>query len=172
MGHCEDCDNFEYRCEDYDEFDRYDYRKNWCKFYKRVVSRTGSCKMFSEALSFSNSGYKDDSPKKKSDDCFLTSALVSYLNKPDDCDELTTLRRFRDEYMKSTEEGTQLVDEYYKIAPIIVEKIETSGKREVYYKYINEVVERCIKLFNINENERVLNEYKFMVINLKKEFAL
>ncbi len=87
-------------------------------------------------------------------------------------EEIAALKKFRDEYMKSTEEGQKLVKEYYEVAPKIVEKIEASDKKQIYYQYIYEVVGKCVGLIGCGENERTLNEYKFMVINLKKEFNL
>ena len=94
------------------------------------------------------------------------------MGKADDCKELTVLRSFRDTYLKSTQEGRALVEEYYSVAPLIVEKINSSDKKEKYYEYIYEVVEKCVKLIGIGEKERALNEYKFMTLNLKKEFKI
>ena len=94
------------------------------------------------------------------------------MGKADDCEELTVLRSFRDTYLKSTQEGRALVEEYYSVAPLIVEKINSSDKKEKYYEYIYEVVEKCVKLIGIGEKERALNEYKFMTLNLKKEFKI
>jgi hypothetical protein len=129
------------------------------------VSESGTCPQFREKTTKKNSGYVGGG-------CFLTSACVDYLGKSDDCKELTYLRKFRDEYMKKTESGRKLVDEYYSIAPQIVDRINNSDKKDTYYKYIYEVIERCVQLIKVSENERVLNEYKFMVLNLKKEFNL
>lgn len=103
--------------------------------------------------------------------CFLTSACVEYLGKADDCEELTALKSFRDNYMKSTKEGNALVKRYYEIAPEIVERINASDKKETYYQYIYEVIEKCVKLIELKEYERTLNEYKFMVKNFKKVYV-
>jgi Ca2+-binding RTX toxin-like protein len=37
--------------------------------------------------------------------CFLTTAVVHWAGKTDDCHELTTLRRFRDGYMRGLGDG-------------------------------------------------------------------
>ena len=37
--------------------------------------------------------------EKYTSGCFLTTATVKYMGKPDDCYELTVLRDFRDKYM-------------------------------------------------------------------------
>ena len=51
--------------------------------------------------------------------CFITTVCCEYKGLADDCEELTILRKFRDTYVPK-----QLVKEYYKIAPKIVEIIK------------------------------------------------
>ncbi len=165
MGYCKDCE--------YSQKGEGLWPDLFCQLmsdsrgYLRKVEPKGSCSHFSARMDYNNSGYSSGSSG-----CFLTSACVEYLGKDDDCAELTALRKFRDSYMKSTEEGKKLVEEYYSVAPKIVESINASGKKDEYYKYINKVVDSCVKLIDLKEYERVLNEYKFMVLNLKKEFSL
>lgn len=55
--------------------------------------------------------------------CFLTTATVGAIGLEDDCWELQTLRRFRDNVLKPTSGGRDLVQTYYEIAPDIVENI-------------------------------------------------
>lgn len=45
--------------------------------------------------------------------CFLTKACVEYAGLPDDCPELQTIRKFRDEYIHSLPDGGSLVEDYY-----------------------------------------------------------
>lgn len=54
----------------------------------------------------------------------------------------------------------------------IIEKVEASDKKDTIYKYIAEVAENCAKLCKKGENLRVLNEYKLLIDNLRKEFDL
>jgi hypothetical protein len=171
MEECSNCSYYEYSLKEID-FDRdcYVTRRDWCKYFKRRVSPTGHCDKYYKKDTLENSGYTSGS--SGSSGCFLTSACVKYLGKSDDCEELTALRKFRDTYMKQSENGRKLVEEYYEVAPKIVENIDTSDKKDTYYQYINEVISRCVKLLALGENERVLNEYQFMVTNLKKEFVL
>ena len=56
--------------------------------------------------------------------CFITTAICESEGKPDDCDELQTLRKFRDEVMLKDARLAPLVKEYYEIAPSIVEAIK------------------------------------------------
>jgi hypothetical protein len=52
--------------------------------------------------------------------CFLTTACCDAMGKPDDCFELTMLRRLRDEYVAQLPNGAEVIASYYKRAPGIV----------------------------------------------------
>ena len=125
-----------------------DYDKGWCKSKGEYVRYHGdACSRFT----------------KKSSGCFLTSACVEYRGLKDDCYELTTLRAFRDGYLKSTEEGAKLVDEYYKIAPQIVAKLNTLENKGEIYDYIYSVIIKCINLIKAGDNDGAVKEYSEMV---------
>lgn len=68
--------------------------------------------------------------------CFLTTAACDYKGLPDDCYELQTMRRVRDEILLPTEYGKVIVKRYYEIAPGIVENIEKHPDREHILDYI------------------------------------
>lgn len=127
------------------------------------VSAKGSCDHFTERITFSNSNYKSNSK------CYLTSACVGHLGKPDDCEELTILRVFRDLYMGNTEEGRALVKEYYEVAPKIVEKIDASKDKDKYYNRIYEKVQKCIGLIKERKYKEAQDEYILMTKTLKDE---
>lgn len=55
--------------------------------------------------------------------CFLTTAVTQAKGLSDTCAELQALRKFRDEYLLSTDEGKALVKTYYQVAPLIVDAI-------------------------------------------------
>ncbi len=100
----------------------------------------------------------------------LAEESIKFLGK--DGGALSVLREFRDRYVKSTIKGCVSVSKYYKIAPVLVDCIEQSGKKEIYFDYVYQVVETCAELIAIKEKERALREFKQMVWNLKKEFKL
>ena len=54
----------------------------------------------------------------------------------------------------------------------IIEKVETSYKKDLIYKYISDVSENCAKLCAMGENLRVLNAVKLMMDNLINELDL
>ncbi len=136
----------------------------YCSLLSRGVNRSNSCNNFSQKSTAANSGFKGG--------CFLTSACTEYLGKPDDCEELTKLRAFRDGYMKSSDIGIALVGEYYRIAPEIVEKINNSGKKNEYYNDIYRTIQLCIKSIDGGDNEEALSLYRQMVEKYKKQFSI
>ncbi len=56
-----------------------------------------------------------------------------------------------------------------KLIAEIIEKVETSYKKDLIYKYISDVSENCAKLCAMGENLRVLNTVKLMIDNLINE---
>ena len=63
--------------------------------------------------------------------CFLTTACCEVVGLADDCFELATLRRFRDEVMMESADGRADVARYYAEAPVIVAAIHRRGERRV-----------------------------------------
>lgn len=162
MGKCSECAHYEYKGYNY-KLERYE--RNWCNTFRMNVDPNATCNKFLLKDTPSNSGYTGGG----SSGCFLTSACVEYMGKADGCEELTVLRAFRDNYVKKTADGGELVKQYYEIAPEIVEKIDGSQKREYFYKYIYGVVTACVKFIKENKYKEALSEYKKMVVKFKEE---
>lgn len=57
--------------------------------------------------------------------CYITTATCANSHKPDNCIELTLMRKFRDSYMYKTPERRQEVIDYYMTAPTMVTKINS-----------------------------------------------
>ena len=55
--------------------------------------------------------------------CYITTAACTALGLPDECEELQTLRWFRDNVL-TDEAGLALVGRYYEQAPAIVRAID------------------------------------------------
>ena len=70
---------------------------------------------------------------KKNGGCFITSAVCDSLGKPDDCDELMTMRRYRDELKAEDKDMTSLIEEYYRVAPLVVQRIDKSNEAKRIY---------------------------------------
>ena len=56
-------------------------------------------------------GGKVMKPGGKHKGCFLTTAVCEYLGKADDCEELTTLRDYRDQWLAKQPGGVELIEE-------------------------------------------------------------
>jgi len=91
--------------------------------------------------------------------CFLTTACCEYKGLPDDCEELTMLRNFRDKYVP-----VDMVQEYYKIAPAIVQSIH---KNEAALEYVYGVVKDCVSEIKRGNTKAAIDKYVHMVNNLK-----
>ncbi len=138
------------------------------------TSRTYSSSTTSRTTSShtsSNSTRTSNQPKKSSL-CFITTAVCKYFNKPDDCYELTTLRNFRDNWLVLQPGGKELVEEYYKTAPIIVAAIDSSAEKDTIYMHIwNDYIKPCIKLIELGVNDTCKILYVDMFNELKDKFC-
>lgn len=100
--------------------------------------------------------------------CFLTTACCEYRGLPDDCRELTAMRRLRDDYLRSSEEGRRLIAEYYRTAPSIVKRIDASPMCNEIYDYIYGVVCNCVGLVDAGDYEAAKHAYLEMVDRLQE----
>lgn len=107
-------------------------------------------------------------PYKCGEICFLTTACLKAKGLPDNSEELTTLREFRDKYVKSLSNGAELIEEYYKIAPGLIKAIDESKTPDEFYDYIFSVIDLCVDLINSDRNEIALAEYIHMIGKVKK----
>lgn len=107
-----------------------------------------------------------------SSSCFITSATCLSLGKGDNCYELNAFRHFRDNWLRSCADGTQLIKEYYNIAPKIVSNID---KREDYlqiYEFIwNSYLKRCLTAIEAGDNDYCKKLYCEMVYTLKERYG-
>ena len=111
---------------------------------------------------------KSHSGKRKGSFCFITTAVCEGLGKPDDCYELTTLRNYRDTWLSKIEGGMALIEEYYKIAPLIVSQIQKSDRYEEYCdKLLHEYINPCLEMIERQEFEECKEKYKDMVMAAK-----
>lgn len=122
-------------------------------------------------------GYKDCpvyNESNSSRDCYLTTACCEFRGLPDDCDELTTLRAFRDNYMKNLENGEEDIKEYYTLAPQICSCIDEQSeevREHIYNDYIyHKVIVPCVELIKSGRNEEAYKLYKSMVYYLADRF--
>lgn len=97
-------------------------------------------------------------PREKSG-CFITTATCSYKGLPDNCHELETLREFRDNYLIKTNDGLEMLEHYYSIAPAIAENLTNTQDLEFAWSTIC----LCIKDIESNKYESAIKKYRAMI---------
>lgn len=101
--------------------------------------------------------------------CYLTTAMCEILGKPDDCYELETLRNFRENYMRNTEEGKKLLQEYDLISPPIVKKLLNRIDRNVIANImLNDYINVAIEMILNKKYETAIEKYKSMVVYIRE----
>jgi hypothetical protein len=74
------------------------------------------------------------------EECFITTACCQVLGLDDDCFELRTLRRYRDEVLAKRPGGVAAIARYYEVAPQILKRLPEETRRprliSVYARYV------------------------------------
>lgn len=110
---------------------------------------------------------KAQSTREKSP-CFLTTACVSHMGLPDDAYELETLRAFRDGVLMSSNRGRELVSEYYKIAPEIVQAVREKGSvvANQVWRSVYRDIRKAVGLIERGDFDGAAKHYQSMTTNL------
>lgn len=112
--------------------------------------------------------YKDD-PKNgqpnpmdnENSGCYLTTACVAARGLSDTCIELQTLRAFRDNELAHRPGGRAEIEEYYQLAPHIVEAINLRPDAGEIWAYVyDELVKPCVHLIQGRHNDEAYRLYK------------
>lgn len=103
--------------------------------------------------------------------CFITTAVCESQHKSDDCYELSLFRSFRDDYLLQSDDGVQMVHEYYDVAPSIVKHIgKRSDADRIYETIWQQYLSPCIRLIESDRREECVDLYKSMVCDLKEQY--
>ena len=103
--------------------------------------------------------------------CYLTTACTLAKGLPDNCNELETLRAFRDSYLKNRPNGESDIREYYEIAPKIVTAInKLPDANNIWSRVYSELIIPCISFIKGNENEKAYSMYKNYTNDLKVKY--
>lgn len=96
--------------------------------------------------------------------CYITTAVCEHMGYEDDCEELTLLRKFRDDYMMNTGDGERMVNEYYECAPGIVGAINTMADSDrIYRGMYDKYIRPCVEMIKCEKLEDCLEHYRLMV---------
>jgi predicted RNA-binding Zn-ribbon protein involved in translation (DUF1610 family) len=101
--------------------------------------------------------------------CFITTACVEAAGLPDNCTELETMRYLRDTYLAKSDDGKRMIQEYYEIAPSIVEKIKRYENTNEVFGDIFDKIRGIVSLIKIGDLESATAHYKEMVLRLEED---
>jgi len=103
--------------------------------------------------------------------CFITTAVCTSFHKTDDCYELTMFRNFRDKWLSKEADGNTLINEYYRIAPSIVQNIDSyPNASDIYLQIWNHYLRPCLHYIETGENMHCKKLYIEMVKALEEKF--
>ncbi|PSJ32189.1 hypothetical protein UF10_01805 [Peptostreptococcus russellii] len=131
---------------------QFEITNNQYDFYTRkgfdIPKRCKSCRDAKKNRSYSSSGgyssqtthttssHNSGSSGSNGSFCFISTVICEYFGKDDNCVELSTLRGYRDNWLRNQPDGQQLIAEYYNNAPFIVSKLKTSANYTYYCQYL------------------------------------
>ena len=96
--------------------------------------------------------------------CFITTAVCESRGLPDNCEELEVLRCFRDTYMLARSEYRPLVAQYYRVAPKIVDGINSLPFAGAVYDYLyDKYIAVCLFLIAHGQRRAAIVVYSDMV---------
>ena len=93
--------------------------------------------------------------------CFITTAVCKYSHLPDDCETLQTMRAWRDGWMQETAQRREMVEAYYVVAPIYVEKISALPEtlQKTIWVMLRDMIANCADMVHCGCNELALAHY-------------
>lgn len=101
--------------------------------------------------------------------CYLTTATVIYKGLNDRGPELSAMRMLREHY-RGDVYYDELIEEYYSLSPIIIEKINLSLNPDIEYEFIYQSILK-VKLFVDSEDwEQAKEEYLNTYFTLKDKY--
>lgn len=114
------------------------------------------------------------SPSDEDDDmyCFITTACVTERRMADDCDELNTLRYLRENYMRTTSQGGELLKEYDILGPSIVAAIATCENRSAIYNYLYQhMIMPSVAMIKKGNYQEAVDLYHGFTVKLKENYC-
>lgn len=102
--------------------------------------------------------------------CFITTACVMSKGLPDDCHELQVLRKFRDTYVALQPTGKELINQYYKTAPVIVERINRLENAEELYEALFQNIKKAVDFIEQKRDAAAFALYCDVVKELNEKY--
>lgn len=106
------------------------------------------------------------------ENCFITTACVRHFKLQDNCYQLSTLRKFRDTYLKNCDDGNVLIKQYYSVAPQLVTHLNQHPNKNKLFKNIFQQINFACALIEEKRNEEAKKLYVNIVSQLLKLFKV
>lgn len=139
--------------------------KYWCKEGRGYKEPTDRACSYDFVL--------DESKKPKDSDCFITTVVCNILGYNDDCEVLTVLRDFRENFLKKDDEYIPLLLEYDQIGPkisyLIAKEKDNFRQAAGLLKFF---LQPCVKKIKERKYEEAIDIYRTMVMHLKDSYGL
>ncbi|MDY3122082.1 CFI-box-CTERM domain-containing protein [Suipraeoptans intestinalis] len=149
---------------------KYSRQEGPARLAKEMVIRWNEKKMM--PLILQESSYEEISGGFKKGFCYITTAICKSRGLPDDCEELTMLRSYRDTYLLATEEGRMLVEDYYDTAPALVQCLDMrKDAARIYERLYKKELTECLSLIRAGQNEMCKERYVDMVKHLQRSYG-
>lgn len=110
-------------------------------------------------------GYR---PRGSGGGCFLTTACCEHMGLSDDCYELETLRKFRDEYIRKQPYGNELINNYYRDAPIVVDAVNIQKNSDEIWESTYKEIQNIISVIEAGKTEEAVVYYMMLLYRLSK----
>jgi hypothetical protein len=103
--------------------------------------------------------------------CFITTATLKSRNiGSDDAEDiLDVFRGFRDEWLSAQVNGPEVIAEYYRVAPSLVEKLDANPRSAQLYKGLwDQYLSRCLRTIQGGNMESTYEIYREMMSDLQR----
>lgn len=113
-----------------------------------------------------STGRVPKAPSGSSGGCFLTTACCEVIGLPDDCLELTVLRRFRDSVLPTLPGGDAEIALYYLLAPVVLRRLRGPRGREILKRVYFTHILPCVVLAWLGLGRMTRRRYRDMLVRL------
>lgn len=144
-------------CYDCLYLDKYSIKgdRGWCEESKKWVTLSGSaCRNWEESF-------------------YIICAYAENMNIPKHSENISLIINFRNEYMKSNEEGQMFLNEYNLVGPMLARKLVNDSEKNIIFTYLHEIyILPIINFIKENRLDDAQKSYIEMVNELKVRYQL
>lgn len=158
---CGSCGNFfDMKTNELYDKSNANYVKGYCSWYKVCYYPDESC-----------SQHYRPRESSSTDSCYITTMICTVLGMDDCCDELETLRNFRNSVLQKDSKYQELLYEYDLIGPKIAACLKCEEK-DVVRKIFEKFIQPIVQLIKSYRNDEAIQKYSFMTKSLKDCYGI